>query len=79
MTRVPNCPHCGREVPVPGLCHICTPPASDRTTGSCAETIRAMVTMLKDRDCPYLGSFKLGYDAALDELLDLLETADVRP
>jgi len=38
-----------------------------------------MVTMLKDRDCPYLGSFKLGYDAALDELLDLLETADVRP
>jgi len=50
---------------------IGTHPTPDR-----AVEIQAMIQTLRDRDCPYLGHYKLGYDAALDDLLTLLESAD---
>lgn len=30
------------------------------------------IRTLRDKDCPYLGNYKLGYDSALDDLLELV-------
>lgn len=33
-------------------------------------TLEQIVQALRDKDCPYLGNYKLGYDAALDDVLE---------
>ena len=43
-----------------------------RATPDRAATLRRVVQTLRDRDCPYLGHYKLGYDAALDDVLEAM-------
>ena len=42
------------------------------------EDLRAIVRTLRDRDCDYLGNYKLGYDSALTDLLREVEDATAR-
>lgn len=39
------------------------------TAASSRNAVEVVVRALRDKDCPYLGHYKLGYDAALDDVL----------
>jgi ribosomal protein S27AE len=65
-----GCPGAATTPHDPQVCQI-----QGHATRNRVPTLDQIVRALRDKDCPYLGNYKPGYDAALDDVLDEVRRA----